>query len=72
VIVLDERKDRALLGDRSHRAYPAIDPDGPDSRLYVRDHRLERPPTRTRRAGVSSTAFSSRWDWRAAAAAAGS
>jgi hypothetical protein len=43
VIVLDERKDRAPLGDRSHLTYPAIDPSGPDSCLYVRDHRLDPP-----------------------------
>ncbi|HSD66273.1 MAG TPA: alpha/beta hydrolase domain-containing protein, partial [Vicinamibacteria bacterium] len=43
VIVLAERQDRAPLGDRGHTTYPAIDPDGPDSRLYVRDHRLDPP-----------------------------
>jgi hypothetical protein len=43
VIVVDERKDRAPLGDRNHAAYPPVDPDGPDSRLYVRDHRLDPP-----------------------------
>jgi hypothetical protein len=42
-IVLDEGHDRAPLGDRNHAAYPAIDPEGPDSRLYVRDHRLALP-----------------------------
>ena len=43
VILLDERKGEAPLGDRGHLAYPAVDPDGPDSRLYVRDHRLDPP-----------------------------
>jgi len=43
VIVLGERKDRAPLSDRGHATYPAIDPNGPDSRLYVRDRRLEPP-----------------------------
>jgi Alpha/beta hydrolase domain len=43
VILLDERKDQAPLGDRGHAAYPAIDPDGRDSRLYVRDHRMDPP-----------------------------
>jgi hypothetical protein len=43
VILPDERKDRAPLGDRGHVTYPAVDPSGPDSRLYVRDHRLEPP-----------------------------
>jgi hypothetical protein len=42
-IVLDERKDRAPLADRSHIAYPAVDPKGTESRLYVRDHRLDPP-----------------------------
>jgi hypothetical protein len=41
VILLDERQDKAPLGDRGHVTYPAIEPDGPDSRLYVRDRRLE-------------------------------
>ena len=42
-IVLDERKPTAPLGDRGHIAYPAIDPNGPDSKLFVRDHRLDLP-----------------------------
>ncbi len=42
-VVLDERRERAALGDRGHLAYPAVDPGGPDSRLYVRDHRLDAP-----------------------------
>jgi hypothetical protein len=33
----------APLGDRGHLTYPAVDPRGPDSRLYVRDHRLDPP-----------------------------
>jgi hypothetical protein len=43
VILLDERKDQAPLGDRGHAAYPAIDPQGRDSRLYGRDHRMDAP-----------------------------
>ncbi len=43
VILLDERKEQAPLADRGHAAYPAIDPDGRDSRLYVRDHRMDTP-----------------------------
>jgi hypothetical protein len=43
VILVDERQDRAPLGDRGHAPYPATSPDGPDSRLYVRDHRLDAP-----------------------------
>jgi hypothetical protein len=43
VILPDERRDRAPLGDRGHVTYPAIDPSGPDSRLFVRDHRLDPP-----------------------------
>jgi hypothetical protein len=43
VILVDDRADHASLGDRGHAAYPAIDPDGRDSRLYVRDHRLDPP-----------------------------
>jgi hypothetical protein len=39
----------APLGDRSHAAYPAVDPDGPDSRLYVRDTRLGAPQLVPRR-----------------------
>jgi hypothetical protein len=44
VIIPDTRQGTASLGDRNHLAYPAVDPDGPDSRLYIRDHRLD--PTR--------------------------
>src|SRR4030042_179838 len=43
VVVLDERIDRAPLSARGPATYPAIDPNGPDSRLYVRDRRLEPP-----------------------------
>ncbi len=42
-ILLDERKPDAALGDRGHIAYPAVDPKGGDSKLYVRDHRLDPP-----------------------------
>ena len=42
-ILLDERKPEAALGDRGHLAYPAIDPKGRDSRLYVRDRKLDAP-----------------------------
>ncbi|HSD29030.1 MAG TPA: alpha/beta hydrolase domain-containing protein [Vicinamibacteria bacterium] len=49
VILLDERKDQASLGDRGHAAYPAIDPDGRDSRLYVRDHGMDPPQLVPRR-----------------------
>jgi alpha/beta hydrolase family protein len=42
-IVLDERRDQAPLGDRGHIAYPAVDPSGPDGKLYVRGHRLDPP-----------------------------
>ena len=48
-IVLGERRDRAALGDRGHLAYPAVDPTGPDSKLYVRDHRLDPPRLVARR-----------------------
>jgi hypothetical protein len=48
-IVLDEGKGRAPIADRSHIAYPAVDPEGPDSRLYVRDHRLDPPQLVARR-----------------------
>ena len=44
VVIVGERKDEAPLGDSSHLAYPPVEPDGRDSRLYVRDHRLD--PTR--------------------------
>ena len=43
VVLVGERKDEAPLGDSSHLAYPPVDPDGRDSRLYVRDHRLDPP-----------------------------
>ena len=42
-VLLDERKPTAPLGDRGHIAYPAVDPKGRDSRLYVRDHKLDAP-----------------------------
>ena len=43
VVITDERKADAPLGDQGHQAYPPTDPDGPDSRLYVRDHGLDAP-----------------------------
>ena len=49
VVLVDERKAQAPLGDRGHLAYPAVDPNGPDSRLYVRDHRLDPPQLVPRR-----------------------
>jgi hypothetical protein len=42
-VLLDERKPTAPLGDRGHIAYPAVDPKGRDSRLYVRDRKLDAP-----------------------------
>ena len=42
-VLVDERKAVAPLGDRGHAAYPPIDPEGKDSRLLVRDHRLDAP-----------------------------
>ncbi len=45
-VLLDERKPTAPLGDRGHIAYPAVDPKGRDSRLYVRDHKLDAPAAR--------------------------
>jgi hypothetical protein len=50
VVLVDARRDEAPLGDRGHTAYPAIDPDGPDSALYVRDHALDPPRRLPRRA----------------------
>jgi hypothetical protein len=49
VVLVDEPKPVAPLGDRGHAAYPAIDPDGPDSRLFVRDQRLDPPRLLPRR-----------------------
>jgi hypothetical protein len=43
VVIADVRQATAPLGDRGHSAYPAVDPDGPDSALYVRDHSLDAP-----------------------------
>ncbi len=42
VVLVDERRATAPLGDRNHLAYPATFPEGPDSRLYVRERRLDR------------------------------
>jgi hypothetical protein len=43
VVILGERQDEAPLADSGHLAYPAVDPEGRDSRLYVRDDRLAAP-----------------------------
>jgi len=43
VVITSERKSDAPLGDQGHEPYPPSDPDGPDSRLYVRDHGLDPP-----------------------------
>jgi hypothetical protein len=43
VIIVGERQGEAPLADSSHLAYPAVDPEGLDSRLTVRDHRLDAP-----------------------------
>jgi hypothetical protein len=43
VVIVGEKKDEAPLADSSHLAYPPVDPEGRDSRLYVRDHRLDAP-----------------------------
>jgi hypothetical protein len=45
VIVTDERKAEAPLGDQGHEAYAPSDPEGPDSRLLVRDHAGDAPRT---------------------------
>jgi hypothetical protein len=49
VVLVDEPKPVAPLGDRGHAAYPPVDPDGPDSRLFVRDQRLDPPRLLPRR-----------------------
>ena len=36
-------RTRRRSATRATCAYPPVDPDGPDSRLYVRDHRLDPP-----------------------------
>jgi hypothetical protein len=43
VVIVAERTAEASLGDQGHQAYPPVEPDGPESRLYVRDHRLDAP-----------------------------
>jgi hypothetical protein len=43
VVIVDGRTAEAPLGDKDHAAYPPVDPDGPDSRLYVRDRGLDLP-----------------------------
>jgi hypothetical protein len=43
VVVTDERRADAPLGDQGHQAYPPSDPDGPDSRLFVRDRASNAP-----------------------------
>ena len=68
VVITDERKAEAPLGDQGHQAYPPIDPGGPDSRLYVRDHAPRRATAaaslevalRGATRGLRSTAASSR------------
>lgn len=42
-VLVDEKTTLAALGDRGHAAYPVVDPEGPASRLYVRDRRLDPP-----------------------------
>ena len=49
VVLVDERRPVTPLGDRGHAAYPAVDPEGPDSRLYVRDHATDPPRELPRR-----------------------
>ena len=46
VVLVDERKPLAPLGDRGHAAYPPVDPEGPDSRLYARNPNDFRPALR--------------------------
>ena len=41
VVIVGEKKDEAPLADSTHLAYPPVDPNGRDSRLTVRDHRLD-------------------------------
>jgi hypothetical protein len=43
VVIVDQRIVEAPLGDKDHQAYPPVDPKGPDSRLFVRDHALDPP-----------------------------
>jgi hypothetical protein len=42
-VITDARQATAPLGDRGHAAYPAADPLGKDSALYVRDRALDAP-----------------------------
>jgi hypothetical protein len=43
VVIVNERTAEAPLGDQGHQAYRPSDPDGPDSRLFVRDQELAPP-----------------------------
>jgi hypothetical protein len=43
MVITDSREPKAPLGDRGHLAYPAVDPAGTDSALWVRDHALDAP-----------------------------
>ena len=43
MVITDSREPKAPLGDRGHLAYPAVDPAGTDSALWVRDHALDTP-----------------------------
>ena len=43
MVITDSREPTAPLGDRGHLAYPAVDPQGKDSALWVRDHALDAP-----------------------------
>ena len=43
MVITDSREPTAPLGDRGHLAYPAVDPEGTDSALWVRDHALDAP-----------------------------
>jgi hypothetical protein len=61
VVIVGERKDEAPLADSSHLAYSPVDPEGKDSRLCVRDHRLDPPRLLPRKswrfAGTSNVAL---------------
>jgi len=61
VVIVGEKKGEAPLADASHFAYPPVDPTGRDSRLYVRDHRLDPPRLLPRKswrfAGTSTVAL---------------
>jgi hypothetical protein len=42
-IIVPDRVSSAPLGDRGHKPYPPVDPQGPDGSLTVREHRLDDP-----------------------------